>query len=50
MTTDTRGGAPTSGGPCPGCGRIMSVRELTEQGACNDCTGDTWAGSTVEGG
>lgn len=25
------------GGECPGCGRIMSVREAAEQGECNDC-------------
>ena len=23
---------------CPYCGRIMSVREKAEQGACDDCT------------
>lgn len=27
----------TNGGECPGCGRIMSVREGAEQGECNDC-------------
>lgn len=32
---DYRGVVP-NGGPCPGCGRIMSLREKTEQGACND--------------
>jgi hypothetical protein len=29
---------PNNGGECPSCGRIMSVREGAEQGACNDCT------------
>jgi hypothetical protein len=22
---------------CPYCGRVMSLREAAEQGACNDC-------------
>lgn len=26
-----------NGGECPGCGRVMSVREGAEQGMCNDC-------------
>lgn len=30
--------ASTSGGDCPHCGRLMSLREKSEQGACNDCT------------
>ena len=25
------------GGNCPGCNRIMSIREANEQGICNDC-------------
>lgn len=33
-------GGPTNGGECPGCGRVMSVREGTEQGVCNDCLVD----------
>jgi hypothetical protein len=28
-----------NGGPCPSCGRIMSVRERAEQAACNECCG-----------
>jgi hypothetical protein len=31
--------ARNNGGPCPGCGRVMSLREKAEQGACNDCYG-----------
>jgi ribosomal protein L37AE/L43A len=27
---------------CPGCGRVMSVREAVEQGACNDCSGGAY--------
>jgi ssDNA-binding Zn-finger/Zn-ribbon topoisomerase 1 len=30
------------GGECPGCGRIMSLREAAEQGACNDCNGGAY--------
>jgi len=28
---------------CPGCGRVMSVREAHEQGVCNDCRGEGWS-------
>lgn len=27
---------------CPGCDRVMSLREASEQGACNDCNGGAW--------
>jgi hypothetical protein len=35
-------GAPPAGeskpaNRCPGCGRVMSPREASEQGECNDC-------------
>jgi hypothetical protein len=33
---------PRNGGECPGCGRIMSLREAAEQGACNDCNGGAY--------
>jgi hypothetical protein len=29
--------APVTGGDCPGCGRVMTVREKNEQGVCNEC-------------
>jgi LSD1 subclass zinc finger protein len=28
---------PNNGGICPGCRRVMSVREGAEQGRCNEC-------------
>lgn len=31
------------GGECPGCRRIMSVREGAEQGSCNECHRAGWA-------
>jgi hypothetical protein len=27
---------------CPHCDRVMSNREATEQGACNDCSGGAY--------
>lgn len=27
---------------CPGCHRVMTWRELDEQGACNDCAPPLW--------
>lgn len=27
---------------CPGCGRVMSLREASEQSACNDCYAARW--------
>lgn len=29
--------AATGGGDCPGCQRVMSLREKAEQGVCDDC-------------
>ena len=34
---DSGDGLVSSGGECPGCRRIMSVRERNEQGVCDDC-------------
>jgi len=35
-----------NGGECPRCGRVMSIREADEQGACNDCT-DHYGGARL---